>query len=101
MYERRMEEVVREENRAQALQAVTRNRGAAGIDRMKTTELESHLEAHWDKIRAKLLAGTWVPSPGRRVEIPKAERRDEEVRDSDGDGPADSADVVASADAGV
>ena len=71
MYERRMEEVVREENRAQALQAVTRNRGAAGIDRMKTTELESHLEAHWDKIRAKLLAGTWVPSPVRRVEIPK------------------------------
>ena len=66
-----MDEVVREENCALALQAVTRNKGAAGIDRMKTTELESHLQAHWEKIKAKLLAGTYVPTPVRRVEIPK------------------------------
>jgi RNA-directed DNA polymerase len=71
MYENLMDEVVTEENRTLALQAVTRNKGAAGIDRMKTTELESHLQAHWEKIRAKLLAGTYVPSPVRRVEIPK------------------------------
>jgi RNA-directed DNA polymerase len=71
MYEHRMEEVVREENCRTALEAVQRNRGAAGIDRMKTTELEAHLKAHWEKIRAKLLAGTYVPSPVRRVEIPK------------------------------
>jgi RNA-directed DNA polymerase len=38
---------------------------------MQTTELESHLQAHWKKIRAKLLAGTYVPSPVKRVEIPK------------------------------
>jgi hypothetical protein len=54
-----------------ALGAVERNRGAAGIDRLKTTELEAHLKAHWEKIRAKLLAGTNVPSPVKRVEIPK------------------------------
>ena len=66
-----MDEVVREENCALALQAVTRNKGAAGIDRMKTTELESHLQAHGEKIKAKLLAGTYVPTPVRRVEIPK------------------------------
>jgi len=71
MYESLMEEVVGEENRARALEAVKRNRGAAGIDHMRTTELESHLQAHWEKIRAKLLAGTWVPSPVRRVEIPR------------------------------
>ena len=71
MYENLMDEVVTEENRTLALQAVTRNKGAAGIDRMKTTELEKHLQAHWEKIRAKLLAGTYVPSPVRRVEIPK------------------------------
>ena len=63
MYENLMDEVVTEENRTLALQAVTRNKGAAGIDRMKTTELEKHLQAHWEKIRAKLLAGTYVPSP--------------------------------------
>lgn len=66
-----MDEAIRDENVGSALEAVKRNRGAAGIDRMKTTELESHLQAHWEKIRAKLLAGTYVPSPVRRVEIPK------------------------------
>jgi group II intron reverse transcriptase/maturase len=50
---------------------VTRNKGAAGIDRMTTKELEKHLQAHWEKIRAKLLDGTYVPSPVRRVEISK------------------------------
>jgi retron-type reverse transcriptase len=71
MYENLMEEAVREENCAAALQAVTRNKGAAGIDRMQARELESHLQANWEKIKAKLLAGTYVPSPVRRVEIPK------------------------------
>ncbi|MGA8502303.1 MAG: group II intron reverse transcriptase/maturase [Candidatus Sulfotelmatobacter sp.] len=71
MYENLMEEVVTDENCRQALAAVKRNKGAAGIDRMTTRELESHLQVHWEKIRAKLLAGTYVPSPVRRVEIPK------------------------------
>jgi group II intron reverse transcriptase/maturase len=71
MYENLMEEAVTEENCRPALQAVVRNKGAAGIDRMTTRELERHLQAHWEKIRAKLLNGTWVPSPVRRVEIPK------------------------------
>ena len=66
-----MEAAVTEENRTLALNAVKRNKGAAGIDRMPTTELENHLQAHWEKIRAKLLAGTYVPSPVKRVEIPK------------------------------
>ena len=67
-----MEEAVTEENCRLALAAVKRNQGAAGIDRMRTTELESHLQAHWAKIRVKLLNGTYVPAPVRRVEIPKA-----------------------------
>lgn len=66
-----MEEAVREENVRTALEAVKRNQGAGGIDRMKTSELEKHLQEHWEKIRAKLLAGTYVPAPVRRVEIPK------------------------------
>lgn len=71
MNENLMETVVSEENRRTALAAVKRNHGAPGIDGMKTTELEAHLEKHWEKIRAKLLAGTYVPSPVRRKEIPK------------------------------
>jgi RNA-directed DNA polymerase len=71
MYENLMEEVVTDENLEAAMKAVKRNQGAPGIDRMKATELEDHIQKHWEKIRAKLLAGTWVPSPVKRVEIPK------------------------------
>jgi RNA-directed DNA polymerase len=71
MYENLMEEAVAPENYRNALGAVTRNDGAPGIDRMRAAELEKHLETHWDKIRAKLLEGTYVPTPVRRVEIPK------------------------------
>lgn len=66
-----MEEAVREENCAAALKAVIRNQGAAGIDRMPVSGLKSHLQAHGAQIQAKLLAGTYVPSPVRPVEIPK------------------------------
>ena len=71
MYENLMEEVVTDENLRVAMKAVIRNQGAPGIDHMQTTELEDHIQKHWEKIRAKLLAGTWVPSPVKRVEIPK------------------------------
>ena len=71
MYENLMESVVTDENYKLALQAVKRNKGAAGIDRMRTTELEAHLQANWGILKDKLLKGTYVPSPVRRVEIPK------------------------------
>jgi RNA-directed DNA polymerase len=71
MYENLMEQAVAPENYRSALAAVTRNDGAPGIDRMRAAELEKHLEIHWEKIRAKLLTGTYVPAPVRRVEIPK------------------------------
>ena len=38
---------------------------------MTTAELSGHLLRHWPKIQGKLMAGTYVPSPGKRVEIPK------------------------------
>ena len=71
MYESLMEEVVSPENATAAWLAVKRNGGAAGIDRMTTEQLRDHIRAHWESIQAKLLAGTYVPSPVRRVEIPK------------------------------
>ena len=71
MYEKLMEAVVADENYQLALGAVKRNRGAAGIDRMTTTQLEPHLQANWWILKDKLLKGTYVPSPVRRVEIPK------------------------------
>jgi group II intron reverse transcriptase/maturase len=71
MHEELMEQVVTQENATAAWLAVKRNAGAPGIDGMTTRQLRDHVRAHWETIRAKLLAGTYVPSPVRRVEIPK------------------------------
>jgi RNA-directed DNA polymerase len=71
MHEELMEQVVTQENATAAWRAVKRNGGAPGMDGMTTQQLRDHVRAHWETIRAKLLAGTYVPSPVRRVEIPK------------------------------
>ena len=46
-----MEAAVEDENSRQALKAVKRNDGSAGIDRMTTEELEEHLEATGESSR--------------------------------------------------
>lgn len=71
MHEELMEQVVTKDNATAAWLAVKRNAGAPGIDGMTTGELRDHVREHWETIRAKLLAGTYVPSPVKRVEIPK------------------------------
>jgi RNA-directed DNA polymerase len=70
-FEDLMEHVVSRENATAAWQAVKRNAGAPGIDGMTTEQLRDHVRKHWETIEAKLLAGTYVPTPVRRVEIPK------------------------------
>jgi RNA-directed DNA polymerase len=67
-----MEAVVERENLRKALAQVKRNKGAAGVDRMKVDDLPAYLKEHWPTIRAQLLDGTYKPPPVRRVEIPKA-----------------------------
>jgi RNA-directed DNA polymerase len=71
MHEDLMERVVTQDNATAAWLAVKRNGGAPGIDGMTTQQLRDHVRKHWETIRAKLLAGTYMPSPVRRVEIPK------------------------------
>lgn len=70
-YEQLMEQVVTQDNATAAWLAVKRNGGAPGIDRMTTGQLREHIRQHWEVLSAKLLAGTYVPSPVKRVEIPK------------------------------
>ena len=71
MHEDLMESVVTQDNATVAWRAVKRNGGAPGIDGMTTQQLRDHVRQHWETLRAKLLAGTYAPSPVRRVEIPK------------------------------
>jgi len=70
-YEQLMEEVVTKDNATAAWLAVKRNGGAPGIDRMTTGQLRDHILKHWEALSAKLLAGTYRPSPVKRVAIPK------------------------------
>lgn len=58
MHEELMEQVVSREKATNAWRAVTRNRGAPGIDRMTTQQLRDHVRKHWETIRTKLLSGT-------------------------------------------
>ncbi len=69
MHEDLMEKVVTQEKATAAWRAVKRNGGAPGIDSMTTQQWRDHVRKHWKTIRAKLLAGTYVPSPVRRSEI--------------------------------
>ena len=48
-----------------------RNKGAAGVDGIGAPEFKAHLQQHWPTIKARLLAGTYIPQAVRRVDIPK------------------------------
>ena len=56
---------------SKALRRVERNKGAPGVDGMKTTQLRGYLRRHWGEIKASLLEGTYKPFPVRRKEIDK------------------------------
>jgi RNA-directed DNA polymerase len=68
-----LQEVLTRENLQLALKRVRSNKGAAGVDGLGIDETVKHLKTAWPVIRAQLLAGTYRPSPVRRVLIPKPE----------------------------
>ena len=65
------EQMLSPENLGRALRRVRANRGAPGVDGMTTEELVPWLREHWAQVREALDAGTYRPSPVRRVVIPK------------------------------
>jgi RNA-directed DNA polymerase len=66
-----IEEVLRRENIKAAHDRVVQNGGAPGIDGMTVDALMTYCREHWAQIRQKLLDGTYMPEPVRKVEIPK------------------------------
>lgn len=66
-----MEEICEAENLKQALRRVRSNKGSPGPDGMTVNELPTYLRKHWPEIRERLLQGTYVPKPVKRVVIPK------------------------------
>jgi RNA-directed DNA polymerase len=66
-----LERMFEGENLRQAYKRVVQNGGAPGVDSVTVVELQAYLKTHWEAVKAELLAGTYRPSPVKRVEIPK------------------------------
>jgi len=67
-----IEWILQDRNIDKAIEAVKRNKGAAGVDGMTVDELEAYFAQHREEIKAQIRAGEYKPSPVRRVYIPKA-----------------------------
>lgn len=59
------------DNMKHAWKRVKANKGAAGVDGMDIAQTGHYLKTAWPEIREQLRAGTYRPSPVRRVGIPK------------------------------
>jgi group II intron reverse transcriptase/maturase len=66
-----MDAVCERGNLMLAYQRVVENKGAAGVDGIGVAEFKDHLKQHWPTIKAKLLAGSYMPQAVRRVELQK------------------------------
>lgn len=67
----KIEGVVNDYNIQEAIAAVTRNKGAPGLDGVTTEEIKGVMQEKWPKIKQDILDGKYCPSPVKRVEIPK------------------------------
>ncbi|MEZ5041132.1 MAG: hypothetical protein R2828_35985 [Saprospiraceae bacterium] len=63
--------VVSGQNFVNAYHSVLRNKGAAGVDGVKTEALPHYLMHHWERIKTELLEGKYRPQAVRGVSIPK------------------------------
>jgi RNA-directed DNA polymerase len=73
------ETIFSRDNVLRALQRVESNRGAPGVDGMTVEALRPWLRQHWKDVRHALDAGTYRPSPVRRVTIPKPDGGEREL----------------------
>lgn len=68
-----------EENMQSAWKRVKANKGAPGVDGMDIAQTERYLATALPNIRDQLMAGTYRPSPVRRVGIPKPDGSEREL----------------------
>ena len=66
-----LEHILHPENLQQAWEQVRRNKGVAGIDGVSISGFPEFYRQYGESIRQKLEDGTYMPSPVKRVEIPK------------------------------
>jgi group II intron reverse transcriptase/maturase len=71
-YDQLMPLILSRTNLIVAYKRVVGNKGTAGIDGMKVTELMAHLQKNWKHIRNQLSNGTYQPQAVKGITIPKA-----------------------------
>jgi RNA-directed DNA polymerase len=69
--EQLLELILERRNILRAMNQVIADKGAPGVDGMKTNHLKGYLKRHWPKIKQDLLNGAYRPLPVRRKEIDK------------------------------
>jgi len=74
-----LEKALTRENLQAAWKRVKANKGAAGVDGLDIEHTAQKVRTHWPQIRQELLAGTYRPSPVRRVMIPKPDGSQREL----------------------
>ena len=67
----RIETVVYGMTIEEAIQKVISNHGSAGVDHVTVDELRDYWNKHGGTIRQKIIEGSYIPLPVKRVDIPK------------------------------
>jgi len=67
-----IERILSAKNLTQACDEVIRNKGAAGVDAMKTEELKAYLDNNRKTLAESIRTGNYFPQPIRGKEIPKS-----------------------------
>lgn len=70
-----LEQILSTENLNKAYKRVKKNKGAHGVDGMKVENLLQYLKDNGNELRETIKKGKYSPSPVRRVEIPKDNRK--------------------------
>ena len=74
-----LEAALRRQNLHAAWKRVKANKGAAGVDGLDIEQTAQGTRTSWSDIRQALLAGTYRPSPVRKVMIPKPDGSQREL----------------------
>ena len=74
-----LEAALARENMQMAWERVKANKGAAGVDGRDIEQTAQDMRTLWPQARKELLAGTYRPSPVRKVLIPKADGSQREL----------------------
>jgi len=67
-----IEEILSKANLTLAYKKVVSNKGSAGVDKMRVTELKSYIQKHWTTIKTSIEDGSYMPQAVKGIEIPKA-----------------------------